>query len=558
MEEESTCVGHEPCPKCGSSDNLARYDDGHAHCFGMGCDHWEPATEGSKAKPLTTGGPVPGAAKTFLVDNWEPAELSKRGINLKTCQKWKYGVGTLKGKKVHVANYIDGGRIVAQKIRFANKDMLTLGDFKSAGLYGKHLWRDGGKKIVITEGEIDALSVSQLFGNKWPVVSLPNGAQGAAKAIKKDLEYLLKYNEVIFMFDNDEAGRLATEECVGLLPPGRAKVAEFELKDANEMLVAGRGSEVVDAFWSAKTYRPDGIIGIGDVRDACLTPIEEGTPWPWKGLTEATHGRRDGELYGIGAGTGIGKTDFVTQIIEHDAIKLDIPCGVVYLEQHPVETVRRIAGKHSGKKFHMPGDEDWTTEDLSNAITDLENSGNIHLYNHFGSMDWPTVEQKIRYMVVGLGCKHIFLDHLTALAAHAEDERKELETIMAEMAGMAQELQFKFHYISHLATPDGTPHEEGVRVMLRHFKGSRAIGFWSHFAIGLSRNQQAEDMTERLTTEVRVLKDRYTGAATGYTMDLLYDADTGMLNEVPRANKAPASAGFKDESSYADSPQGDF
>ena len=36
------CVGHEPCPKCGSRDNLARYDDGGAWCFG--CHYWEPPT----------------------------------------------------------------------------------------------------------------------------------------------------------------------------------------------------------------------------------------------------------------------------------------------------------------------------------------------------------------------------------------------------------------------------------------------------------------------------------------------------------------------------------
>lgn len=550
IDEESTCIGHEPCPKCGSSDNLARYDDGHAHCFGMGCDYWEPATGEQPAAPRVK-------RNKDLID-YEPVSLNKRGLNEATCKKWKYGIGEYNGKKVHVANYITDGRVVAQKIRFANKDMLTLGDFKSAGLYGMNLWRDGGKKVAITEGEIDALSVSQLFGNKWPVVSVPNGAQGAAKAVKKNLEYLLKFDEVIFMFDNDEAGRLATEECVQLLPPGKAKVAQFELKDANAMLVAGRGSEVVDAFWSAKVFRPDGIIGVGDVREAVLTPIEEGTPWPWQGLTDATHGRRDGELYGIGAGTGIGKTDFFTQCIEFDAMQQGITCGVVYLEQHPVETVRRIAGKLAGKKFHLPG-EDWTTEDLLDAIDKLEASENIHLYNHFGSMDWPTIENKIRYMVTSLGCKHIYLDHLTALAAHAEDERKALEEIMADMASLAQELQFKFHYISHLATPDGTPHEEGGRVMLRHFKGSRAIGFWTHFAIGLSRDQQAEEMDIRTTTEVRVLKDRYTGAATGYTMGLKYDLDTGRLNEADLPNKAPGkTSGFKDETTYADSPQGDF
>ena len=559
-EEESTCVGHEACPKCGSEDNLARYDDGHAHCFGGACDYWEKA-DGEVRETKA----VPGAKKTFLVTDWVPAELSKRGISLKTCQKWKYGIGTVGNKKVQVANYIDDGQIVAQKVRFANKEMLTLGDFKSAGLYGKHLWRDGGKKVCITEGELDALSVSQLFGNKWPVVSIPNGAQGAAKAIKKDLEWLMKFDEVIFMFDNDEAGHAATEACVGLLPPGTAKIATFDLKDANEMLVAGRGSEVVDAFWSAREYRPDGIVSIGSLKEEALKPIVMGIPWPWAGLTKATHGRRDGELYGLGAGTGIGKTDVFTQIICHDAVNLNIKCGVLYLEQHPIETVRRVAGKLAGKKFHLPNKEvdpvdgeDWTTGELAEAIDTLDGTENIELFNHFGTMDWETIEAKIRYMVVSLGCKHVFLDHLTAMAAHAEDERKELESILADMAGLAQELHFCFHYISHLATPDGKPHEEGGRVYLRHFKGSRAIGYWTHFAIALERDQQDDDLDARLTTTLRVLKDRYTGAATGYTTGLRYNLDTGILTEVPLPSKKP-DAGFKDETKdYADSPQGDF
>ena len=96
---------------------------------------------------------------------------------------------------------------------------------------------------------------------------------------------------------------------------------------------------------------------------------------------------------------------------------------------------------------------------------------------------------------------------------------------------LAKELGLVFHCISHLATPDGKPHEEGGRVMLRHFKGSRAIGFWSHFAFGLERNQQAQDEDDRHVTSFRVLKDRYTGNSTGKTFDLFYDQETGLLCE---------------------------
>ena len=39
----ATFVKHEPCSKCGSRDNLARYDDGSAYCFG--CGHTERSSK---------------------------------------------------------------------------------------------------------------------------------------------------------------------------------------------------------------------------------------------------------------------------------------------------------------------------------------------------------------------------------------------------------------------------------------------------------------------------------------------------------------------------------
>jgi twinkle protein len=136
----------------------------------------------------------------------------------------------------------------------------------------------------------------------------------------------------------------------------------------------------------------------------------------------------------------------------------------------------------------------------------------------------------MRFMAVGLGVKHFYLDHLTALADPSK-ERESLEIITKELALMAQELSVVIHVISHLATPEGKPHEEGGRVMMRHFKGSRAIGFWAHFAFGLERNPQHEDAAIASQTTLRCLKDRYTGRATGKTITLAYDTTTGLISE---------------------------
>jgi len=523
-QTDSEFIGHEPCPSCGSKDNLARYSDGHGFCFG--CEYYEPGDcEGVETVRNSS------SDSPFVGGDYAP--LGKRKVSEDTCRKWGYRVAKHNGKSVQVADYYDpsGSHLVAQKVRYPDKTFAVIGKMKEAGLYGQHLWRDGGKMVVITEGEIDALSVSQLQGNKWPVVSVPNGAQGAKKAIQKQLEWLERFETVVFMFDMDEPGQEAAVECAQLLSPGRAKIARLPLKDANEMLVAGRGGEVIDAIWGAKEYRPEGIVTLSDLKAEVLKPVEIGLPWWSEKLTKLTYGRRLGEIYCFGAGTGIGKTDMLTQQIEYDVSELKEPVGLFLFEQQPVETVKRIAGKKAGKRFHVP-DAGWTPEELNETLSGLEASGQVYLFDHFGTADWEIIKRTIRFLARSEGVRLFYIDHLTALAtAHEEDEKEALEKIMADMGGMVKELNIIIHLVSHLSTPDGKPHEEGGRVMLRHFKGSRAIGFWTHYAFGMERNPQDADEDKRQVTTFRVLKDRYIGDATGQTVLFGYDSNTGRLYE---------------------------
>lgn len=518
---ESEFLRKEPCPKCGSRDNLGRYSDGHGHCFG--CGHYDKG-DGEAATTTTKGQRV----SDFI--HGEVAALAKRGITEETCRKFGYTVGDHHGKKVQIANYRRNGEVVAQKLRYADKTFSFKGDSKHCGLFGQHLWGDGGRRIVITEGEIDALSVSQAQENKWPVVSVPNGAQGAKKSLARELEWLEKFEEVVLMFDMDEPGQDAAKECSELFTPGKCKIAHLQAKDPNELIQQSKARAIIEAIWNAKVYRPDGIVTFADLRDKALAKPTDGLPWFLPTLNDHTYGRRYGEVYFFGAGTGVGKTDWFTQEIEHTAISLNEKCGLFYLEQPPVETAKRVAGKHSGKRFHVP-DGSWTEEELKESFSHIEDSGNVFMYDSFGSTEWPTILAKMRYLAVSEGVKHFFFDHLTAVVAAEEDERKALEKIMEEIASFAQAHSVCFYGISHLATPEGKPHEEGGRVMIRHFKGSRAIGFWSHFMFGLERDQQAEDEEVRQTTIFRILKDRFTGQATGKVIPLGYDVGSGRLFE---------------------------
>jgi twinkle protein len=339
------------------------------------------------------------------------------------------------------------------------------------------------------------------------------------------MEFFEKFEEIVIMFDMDEPGREAAKAVAELFPPGKAKIASLPLKDPNDCLKANKGQEVIQAIWNAKAYRPDGIVGISDLYEELDKTIEQGLPWFLEKLTQLTHGRRYGELYAFGAGTGIGKTDFLTQQIAFDVESLSSKVGLVFLEQQPKETAARIAGKLKGKRFHVP-DGSWTREERLSAVRELE--GKVYLYDSFGETAWDVVQAKIRYMAHAEEVRIFYVDHLTAMA-DTSDERGSLEQIMKEMAGLAQELRVIIHFVSHLSTPEGKSHEEGGHVSIKNFKGARAIGFWSYFMFGLERDQQSEDEEARQTTTFRILKDRYTGQATGQLIKLGYDRITGRL-----------------------------
>lgn len=520
-ETDSTFLFHEPCPECGSSDAGSRYSDGHFFCFA--CQHYEHgdgemSTHNHSGKKRMEG---------LLTGEFK--SLQKRGLTEDTCRKFGYQVGRDKNDTiVQIAPYYDEtGSVVAQKIRYANKDFKFIGEPKQAGLFGSNIWNNG-KKLVVTEGEIDAMSVSQAQNNKWPVVSIPNGAQGAKKALAKCLDYLNGFEEVILMFDQDEPGRKAAAECAELFPPGKCKLASLPLKDANECLQAGREQDIIQAIWNAKPYRPDGLVSVADLMDELTKPVEIGYPWWLQSLTDLTFGRRKGEIYGVGAGTGVGKTDFLTQQIAYDIATLGLKVGTLFLEQKPTETAKRVAGKIKGRRFHVPNSS-WSNDELIEAVTSL--NGKLVMYDSFGETEWDVIKGKVRFMAVAEGIELIYIDHLTAMANTA-DEKGSLEQIMKEMAGLANELGIIITFVSHLTTPEGKSHEEGGRVTIRHFKGSRAIGFWSYFMFGLERDQQHDDPRLRQVTTFRILKDRYTGQATGETIYLGYDGDTGMLSQI--------------------------
>lgn len=536
--EKTQCPGCAEQGRDNTGDNLQVWDN-WVECFSCG---YKGKNDMLINKRDSTNNISANRTFSPLIEEGEYKDLSGRGISKKVCEKFKYQVGSFTGfiggdfvenESVHIANRCNKfGEIIEQKIRASGKRFTTRGDSKDPTLFGEHLYEPNAKLfVVVTEGEIDCLSIAEAQGAQYPVVAVFRGSSNAKKELAKKLDYLQGFKYVILAFDNDAAGQKATKECSELFEPGRVRVANLpDGKDINDLLMEGNKKQLKDILWNAAEIRPDDVIEVTDelIEEALVTP-EEGISWPWETLTDLTYGIRPNTIYTIGAGSGVGKTEFLKDTILHLIREHGQKVGAIFLEQPPKETLNRIIGGSIGKRIHIPGVE-YDKAEARKVGQDLK--GVLSFYDHCGSKDLDSIINKIRYMVKAQGAKYIILDHLTALAAGMKDERKELDAAMSRLGGLVHELDITLFLVSHLAKPTDAPsYEEGRRVTATAFRGSQSIQYWSFYMIGLERNKVADDPCARLITTVRILKDRFAGEADGFSFKLRYNRDNGRLEE---------------------------
>ena len=520
MNQENKFLHHAPCENCGSRDNCAVYED-HSYCFG--CHDYKKLNGELPPKEKET-------IITNMIDGMYEA-LPSRKLDSETCEKFNYQTGSYNGKPVHIANYYDKDyNKVAQKLRFPDKTFKWLGDPSKITLFGQQLWRDGGKTIILTEGEIDCLSVSKVQNNRYPVVSVPSGASSAKKYIKQELEWLSKFENIILMFDTDEAGTKASIECANILPVKKVKIARLPAKDPNELLQKGQASKLYDSIWEAKAYTPQGIIEGVDTKELLLNDdFVESVPYQWNGLNSKLGGIRRGELVLITVGSGTGKSQVCREIAYH-LINQKQKVGYIALEESVKRSVRGIVSVGLNKLIHLPQvKEKLTEEELVTEWNKIKDY--VCFYDHFGSSDTEDLMNRIRYMVQSLDCKTIILDHISIVISGLADgdERRLIDNTMTQLRKLVEEVKCAMFVVSHLKRPEGKlGHEEGVQTSLSHLRGSHSLAQLSDAVIGFERNQQ--DEIQNNIMKVRVLKNRFSGD-TGIACDLIYNKQTGRLTE---------------------------
>lgn len=433
-------------------------------------------------------------------------------------------------------------------------DVQRVGETKGTLPFGSHIVGLGGM-VVACEGGEDTLAAAQLLaakGKKYRVV----GTLGV-DGWKRNLEFFSAFEKVVIAFDQDDAGKLAAEEFASALPAGKAVIMRWDGKasDPNALLYQESGADrFLDSLMKAKPHAPSGIIYGEEVWKRMENFVEPlGVPYPdeWTTLNEKVEKIRESEITMFTGGSSVGKTAYTRRIKGHLLLNTDWRIGEVELEERGEKTWRGVMESVLGKAWkHASQDERreaWQKTYGSNRIFTLDHR------SQFGR--GQSLVGKFKHLVYGMGCKALFLDHVTLAVNEFGDGigNPAQDQMMNEFLELVETTGVHLFLISHLRKTGqgGKSFEEGGVPSMDDLKGSGSLKQISFNILGVSRNLQHEDEYERNVSQLHVLKCRETGK-TGRADRLYWDDESKSLvpandppdDDAPRRGPADPDAEF--------------
>lgn len=537
-------IGH----SCGTRDGLqifAREDSDKVDGFCFSCGKYipDPYGDGRTIDQL----PKPKVkteeeirAEIAEVETYPFLPLNHKKLSAATLELFgvRVGVSETDGKTPETVYYpyTRNGKLVGYKVKLipaknTPKRMWSMGDLKDCDFFG---WDkaigSGSKKLIITEGEDDAIALTAIINRHTKsdyldatpgVISLPHGAGNAARDINRCKEQFKRFKEIVLCFDMDEAGRKATEECLLILPEATAAI--LPSKDVNQCLIDGHSKAAFNAvIFNSERPKNTRLVFGESLHASAREQAKYGElTWPWKGLNDKTRGIRYGETIYIGAGVKMGKSDLLNALAAHFIKEHGIKVFMAKPEEANKKTYKLLAGKVVGSNFNDPDKEfDYDQYDKAGEIL----AGKLAMVNLYQHLGWSSLKADI-ISAINWGAKAIFIDPITNLTngEDAGDANSKLQAIAQDLAAMALDYNVVIIMFCHLKAPnenitkerrtkyyhDGKyiglgncPHELGGDISSSQFAGSRAMMRSCNMMIGLEGNKDAE-----LEDEVRNIRN---------------------------------------------------
>jgi twinkle protein len=384
------------------------------------------------------------------------------------------------------------------------------------------------KGSVSVSGNCDAASLYQVLGKTYPVVSLPS-ASISDKFIKKNIDYLKSFQEVVYAGELDDAGRRAAEKLYSVMPEKFWYVPLTKWKDANEFLQKGDGTELKWLALKPQRYSPDNFYVSVDAFKKILaeeTPYEF-TPTPCDALNDMIQGHTKGGMTLYKAQPGVGKTA-IFRYFQYDLLKnTNKKIAVLHLEEAKSTTLRGLASYELGANVNTKLSAERlgiSEQQVQGALDKFITEDNLVLFE-FTPSDYSDIFGAMldytRIAITVYGVEYIFLDHVQRLAymAGVEDATRNLTTFAVKVEDMCRQYNVGFNAISHI-------NSEGASKYAKSLEESCII------AIDVTRDKESEDEVVQNTVNFSISGKNRPWSKLGEAGKLFYNQQTTLLEEL--------------------------
>jgi twinkle protein len=452
-----------------------------------------------------------------------------RGISVKTQQLYSVGLT----EDALILPYYSVGGLVAykeykMKLKNGKKDMFFVGDFKRVTLFGIQTVNTKRQVLIITEGEIDAMSAYEMTG--YACVSVPTGADGALKAIKSNLKFIESFPKVIVCFDNDKAGNDAATEVMDLLRSGSSARATLRLKDANEYLKQGLDKEFKETIGNASCKVTECLYTEGEVKELVdriinhdfkvVTGLDTGIT-PLSGLK-----LREEEVTTIFSDPAVGKSSICRQMVAnliHQKINVLLFCYEESDETYIEKTLdmfyhTRLQAKEKKQLEHQ----------INEVFTPY-----IHLAKVYDD-NLDNIREAIEYAVRVHDVKLVVFDNVSAATACSGDSANRIGAVYMTLTELGKKYKHHTIVVSHTRRQppklrkqgkDDDDEEDETKIpSLTDGLGSGGIERYSYNVIAAARDSGSN------TSRLAIRKNRTRGDLWEFT--LTWDSSCNSFKEV--------------------------
>ena len=319
----------------------------------------------------------------------------------------------------------------------------------------------GMETIIITEGEMDALSLVQSgFTN---VVSVPDGApaQGTNPSDKKFSylmsaeEHLMNANTVILCTDSDGAGkhlreelsrRIGREKCFRVIYPDGCK-------DMNDVLVQYGEDKVQEVVSEAHPYPIDGVVMVQDVEDDAidllLKPEVKGLSTGWS-CVDPHYLVSPSEVTVVTGVPNMGKSEWMDAVMINMVQSYGWKFGVFSAENFPVKHhLLKLVGKFTGQPFW--GD-DKMDEGTARASMKILNEHIKFIGTQEDSVTIESIMEQAKILNFRFGLNGLIIDPWNTLEhkfGDGENETLYVSRVLAQLSAFAKLNELHIWVVAH-------------------------------------------------------------------------------------------------------------